>query len=99
MTVDTGAGTYSKTADYYFMGQFSRFVPRGSIALSTTGSYDYGGGQKVEAQAFAQSDGTRVVVIQNGFNNDIDLTVTFKSGETWTGPLHAESLTTWLLPS
>lgn len=99
MTVDTGAGTYSKTPDYYFIGQFSRFVPRGSIALQTTGSYDYGNGQKVEAQAFSQPDGTRIVVIQNGFNNAMDVTVTFKSGQTWTGPLHAQSLTTWLLSS
>lgn len=99
VTVDTSAGTYKKTADYFYLAQFSRFLPRGSIALSTSGSYDYGNGNKIEAQAFVQPDGTRVVVIQNGFDNEVDLTISFNSGETWSGPLYSESLTTWLLPS
>ncbi|KAH8705692.1 glycoside hydrolase superfamily [Talaromyces proteolyticus] len=98
VTVDTSSGSYSKTADYYWLAQFSRFLPRGSIALSTGGSYDYGNGDKVEAQAFVQPDGTRVVVIQNGFNNAVEVTVAFSSGETWSGPLYSQSLTTWLLP-
>jgi glucan endo-1,6-beta-glucosidase len=99
VTVDTSAGTYTKTADYYWIAQFSRFIPRGSIALSTTGGYDYGDGDKIEGQAFVQSDGTRVLVIQNGFDNDVELTVNFTSGEQWSGPLYSQSLTTWLLPS
>ena len=96
--VDTSAGTYSKTLDYYFMGQFSRYVPRGAIALSTTGSYDYGSGSKIEVAAFLNTDGSRTLVIQNGFGNGVYLTVTFQSGETWSGPLYTQSLTTWLLP-
>ncbi|OKL62582.1 Endo-1,6-beta-D-glucanase [Talaromyces atroroseus] len=99
VTVDTSAGTYTKTADFYWIAQFSRFIPRGSIALSTTGSYDYGNGDKIEGQAFVQPDGTRVLVIENGFDNDVELTVNFTSGETWSGPLYSQSLTTWLLPS
>jgi O-glycosyl hydrolase len=96
--VDTSAGTYSKTLDYYFIGQFSRFVPRGAIALSTTGSYDYGNGDKIEVAAFLNPDSSRTIVIQNGFGNPVYLTVTFNSGETWSGPLYTESLTTWILP-
>ncbi|OAF61978.1 hypothetical protein VC83_01722 [Pseudogymnoascus destructans] len=78
VVVDTGAGTYSKTLDYYLMGQFSRFVPRGATALSTTGSKDYGGGQKFEAMSFVEADGSRTVVVQNTFGNEVFLTVTFK---------------------
>ena len=96
--VDTGAGTYSKTLDYYLMGQFSRFVPRGAINLATTGSYDYGNGGKFEATAFVEADGSRTVVIQNNFSNSVYLTVTFNSGETWSGPVYTQSLTTWQLP-
>jgi hypothetical protein len=98
VTVNTNAGTYSKTLDYYLMGQFSRFVPRGSINLATTGSHDYGGGSKFEATAFVEADGSRTVVIQNNFANSVYLTVTFKSGETWSGPVYTKSLTTWQLP-
>ncbi|KAL1966116.1 hypothetical protein VTN77DRAFT_4864 [Rasamsonia byssochlamydoides] len=96
--VDTTAGTYSKTPDYYFMGQFSRFVPRGAIALNTTGSWDYGNGQKLEVAAFLNPDNSRTLVIENGFGNPVYVTVTFNSGETWSGPLYTESVTTWVLP-
>lgn len=96
--VDTGAGTYTKTLDYYLMGQFSRFVPRGAINLATTGSYDYGGGSKFEATAFLNPDGSRTVVIQNNFGNSVYVEVTFKSGDTWSGPVYMQSLTTWQLP-
>ncbi|OBT84343.1 hypothetical protein VE02_07266 [Pseudogymnoascus sp. 03VT05] len=98
VVVDTGAGTYSKTLDYYLMGQFSRFVPRGATALATTGSKDYGGGQKFEAMSFLEADGSRTVVIQNNFGNEVFLTVTFKGGEAWSGKVYKESLTTWQLP-
>lgn len=81
------------------MSQFSRFVPRGAINLATTGSYDYGGGSKFEGTAFLNSDGSRTVILQNNFNNQVDVTVTFKSGETWTGPVYAQSVTTWQLPA
>jgi O-glycosyl hydrolase len=97
--VDTSAGTYSLTIDFYIMAQFSRFVSSGAIALSTTGSYDYGSGSKVEAQAFVNSDGSRVLVIENGFDNDVYLTTTFNSGDEWSGNLVAQSVTTWTLPS
>lgn len=97
--VDTSAGTYSLTIDYYIMAQFSRFVGKGATALNTTGSYDYGNGQKIEAQAFLNSDGSRVLVVENGFDNDVYLTTTFGSGDQWSGPLYAQSVTTWTLPS
>lgn len=98
ITVDTSAGTYSKTLDYYLVGQFSRFVPSGSINLATTGSHDYGGGSKFEATAFVESDGSRTVVIQNNFGNPVYLTVTFASGDEWSGEVYTESVTTWQLP-
>lgn len=97
IVVDTNTGTYTKTVDYYMMGQFSKFMPRGATVLSTTGSFDYGGGQKVESTASANPDGTTTVVIQNGFNNEIYVTVTMASGKTWSGPLIAQSVTTWVL--
>ena len=99
VTIDTGAGTYTPQIDYYMMGQFSKFIPKGATILSTTGSYDYGNNQKVEATASVNPDGTRTVVIENGFNNEVYVTVTTGSGETWSGPLYAQSVVTWLLPA
>lgn len=33
---------YTLTNDYYYLGQFSKFLKRGSIVLAGTGNYDYG---------------------------------------------------------
>jgi len=96
--VDLAAGTYIKTLDYYFFGQFSKFIQRGSTALATTGSYDFNPGNGVQTIAFLNADKSRTIVIYNGFGNDVYVTIAFKSGETWSGPLYYYSLTTWVLP-
>lgn len=97
--VDITAGTYVKTLDYYFFGQFSKFIQRGSTALATTGSYDFNPGSGIQVVAFLNADKTRTLVIYNGFGNNVYVTVAFKGGETWSGPLYFYSVTTWLLPS
>ncbi|KAI9690522.1 MAG: Endo-1,6-beta-D-glucanase neg1 [Bathelium mastoideum] len=98
-TVDTSAGTYTLQVDYYMLGQFSKFIPRGASVLDGTGSYDYGNGQKVEAVATLNPDNTRTIVVENTFDQDIWLSVTMQSGEgTWNGPITANGVTTWLLP-
>jgi glucan endo-1,6-beta-glucosidase len=96
--INTSAGTYSLTLNYYSMAQFSRYVSSGATALDTSGSWDYGSGQKLEAQAFVNPDGSRVLVVENGFDNDVYLTTSFQSGDEWSGPLYAQSVTTWVLP-
>ena len=98
MTVNSTARTYTKTADYYFMGQFSRYLLRNATVLATSGNYDYGNGAKIESTAVVNADGSRTVVVQNGFGSDVFLKIAFKSGDTWSGPLYQQSLTTWLLP-
>ena len=98
-TVDTGAGTYELQVDYYMLGQFSKFIPRNAIVLDGTGSYDYGNGQKVEAVGTLNPDGTRTIVVENTFDEDIWLSVTMGSGEgTWNGQITANGVTTWILP-
>jgi hypothetical protein len=96
------------TNDYYYLGQFSKFLQRGSTVLASTGSYDYGSGggityqssgSGVEVVATLNTDGTRTVVVYNGFGNGVELTIQFQSGETWSGPLYEYSITTWLLPA
>lgn len=98
-TVDTAAGTYEFTIDYYMLGQFSKFIPRGATVLSGTGSYTYSSGQGVQSVATVNPDGSRTVVIENKFDNDVYVTLTTSSGETWSGNIYTESVVTWLLPA
>ncbi|KAJ5620399.1 beta-1-6-glucanase [Penicillium lagena] len=96
--VDPATGTYKKTTDYYMMGQFSKFVPRGAIALSTSASFDVEIEEKIATAAFLNPDHSRTVVIYNGFPQDGNATVNFASGESWTGQVYQKSVVTWTLP-
>ncbi|CCG80914.1 putative Beta-1,6-glucanase [Taphrina deformans PYCC 5710] len=98
VVVDTAAGTYTHSLDYYMMGQFSKFIHRGAVALTTTGSYDYGHNAKFQAQAFLNPDGSKVVVIENTFAGDhLHLTVTLKGGAVYSGKVLGEAVTTWVI--
>ncbi|KAJ5917886.1 glucan endo-1-6-glucosidase BGN16.3 [Penicillium verhagenii] len=92
-------GTYTFQTAYYMIAQFSKFIPTGAIVLSGTGSYTYTGGNGLQSVASLNPDGTRSVVIENTFDNDIYLTLTTESGEEWSGDIPSESVTTWVLPA
>ncbi|KAL7622656.1 hypothetical protein AAE478_008169 [Parahypoxylon ruwenzoriense] len=96
--VDQNAGTYEYTVDYYMLAQFSKFIPKGATILSGTGSYSYDGYAGIQSVASRNPDGTRTVVIENTFGNDIYVTLNTSSGEQWSGNLLAGSVTTWILP-
>jgi len=100
---------YFLTNDYYYLGQFSKFLQRGATVLNTLGgNYDYGSGggisyqssgEGVESVTTLNADGSRTSVIYNGFGNVVYVTLTFRTGDVWSGPLYPRSVTTWLLPS
>ncbi|CAI7635296.1 unnamed protein product [Penicillium pancosmium] len=92
-------GSYTFETAYYMMAQFSKFIPVGATILSGNGSYTYSGGGGVQSVASLNPDGTRSVVIENLFDNDIYLTLNTKSGEEWSGDIPSESVTTWVLPA
>ncbi|KAK3380917.1 beta-1,6-glucanase Neg1 [Podospora didyma] len=96
--VDTSTNTYDFAIDYYMMGQFSKFMPKGATVLAGTGSWTYPDGTGIESVASANPDGTRTVVIKSKFGNDVVVTVNTKSGETWSGRVYANSVVTWVLP-
>ncbi|KAK5625916.1 hypothetical protein RRF57_001632 [Xylaria bambusicola] len=96
--VDQSRGTYDFTIDYYTLAQISKFIPKGAVILAGTGSYSYEGYAGIQSVASRNPDGTRTVVIENTFGNDVYVTVTAKSGEVWSGNLLARSVTTWVLP-
>jgi len=98
--VDRSAGTYQKTQDYYNVGQFSKFVRKGAVALSGSGSYTWPDGTGVQATQYRNPDGSRVVVMVNKIYNDLKQTqVTFSGGDVWHGLLPARSVTTWIIPA
>lgn len=96
--VDEAAGTYEYTVDYYVLAQFSKFIPKGATILSGTGSYSYEGYTGIQSVASLNPDGTRTVVIENTFGNDVQITLETSSGETWNGNVFANSVVTWILP-
>lgn len=91
-------GVYTLNSAYYMMAQFSKFMPPGAIVLSGTGSYTYSSAKGIQSVASLNPDGTRTVVIENTFNNDVYVTVTLKSGIQWSGDVPT-SVVTWILPS
>lgn len=91
-------GTYTLQTAYYMLAQYSAFIPSGATILNTTGSYTYEDGSGIESIASLNPDGSRTVVIQNTFDNDIYLTLNTTSGEQWSGSIPTESAVTWVLP-
>ncbi|PWY76025.1 glucan endo-1,6-glucosidase BGN16.3 [Aspergillus sclerotioniger CBS 115572] len=93
------ADSYTLNTAYYMMAQFSKFMPSGAIVLNGSGSYTYSNGGGIQSVASLNPDGTRTVVIENTFSNDIYLTLSTESGEEWSGNIPSESVTTWVLPA
>jgi O-glycosyl hydrolase len=92
-------GGYTFNPAYYMMAQFSKFMPPGAIVLSGTGSYTYSNGGGVQSVASLNPDGTRTVVVENTFSNDIYITLSTNSGQEWSGNIPSQSVTTWVLPA
>lgn len=97
VTIENGGYTFQPA--YYMMAQFSRFMPPGAVVLNGSGSYTYSGGGGVQSVASLNPDGTRSVVIENTFSNDVYVSVSTASGEEWSGNVPSESVTTWVLPA
>ncbi|KAK1237301.1 hypothetical protein MKX08_002926 [Trichoderma sp. CBMAI-0020] len=99
VTVSPDGSSYKKEIDYYMMGQFSKFIPRGAVVVDGTGSYLYSDNTGMEAVGTLNPDGTRTVVIQNRFNKEIWVQVgTESEGQTWNARVPALSVTSWILP-
>lgn len=100
ITVDPNSGSYTKTIDYYMMGQFSKYIPKGARVVDGTGSYLFPDGSGMESVATVNPDGSRTVVIQNRYGKDIwvELGTQTDGGRTWNGRVKAKSVTTWILP-
>ncbi|KAI7969646.1 hypothetical protein EIK77_000893 [Talaromyces pinophilus] len=96
---DRNAATdYTFNLSYYIMSQFSKFIPPGARILETDGSAVDDNGDGIQAVASLNPDGSRTVVIENTFGNDVNVTVYLNSGVAWVGNVPNSSVTTWVLP-
>jgi O-glycosyl hydrolase len=99
--VDHSSQTYELTRDFYALGQFSRFVRKGAVALngSVSGSSAFlASSALLEITQYLNSDGCRVVVFSHKSPADCVVQLHFASGDTWWGTLPARSVATWVLP-
>ncbi|KAK3379223.1 glycoside hydrolase family 30 protein [Lasiosphaeria ovina] len=102
VVVDVGSDTYELQVDYYMMAQFSKFIPKDSIVLS---SNDETCGEacdlhkSLEAVVTLSPDGSRVAVIVNKLANDTYVTLHTTGNQTWSGLVYGASVVTWVLPA
>jgi O-glycosyl hydrolase len=99
--VDNASKTYELTRDFYALGQFSRFVRRGSVALngsSTNSSAVPGTSPYLETTQYMDPAGGRVIVFSHKAAIDSVVQLDFASGDSWWGTLPARSVATWVLP-
>jgi glucosylceramidase len=96
--------SYTKTNDYYMIGQFSRFIRRAAInfAISDGGNEgEYFSDRQFYAIATQNLDGSWVVVFMNNYGRDQNVVLQFTGNEDflWQGVIPNGTVVTWLLPS
>jgi hypothetical protein len=95
--------TYTLTNDYYLIGQFSRFIRRGSInhkvlvgELGKEGTFV----NEFYIIAVQNPDKGWAVVFLNNLGRDEPVRLSFTNSSTvWEGVIPAVTVTTWILPS
>ena len=83
------AGDFTIQSEYYYIGQFSRFIRPGAVRI---GSSVWGGG--AEVTAFENTDGSRVAVVLNRTEKELPVTVTESGEEGWSFALAPHSIAT-----
>ena len=86
--------SYTLTADYYSLGQFSKFVQKGARYRAVDGGHVYDDNTGVETVGFKNPDGSLVVVVLNKFSNALEITLDVGGGDELVTTLAARSVTT-----
>jgi glucan endo-1,6-beta-glucosidase len=96
------SSTYTKTNDYYMIGQFSRFIRRGSVNYKVVSgvegtTYDP---NWFDLIAIQNPDMSWAIVFMNNFGDDQDVVLSFtEGGFEWEGTVPNATVVTWLIPS
>ncbi|KAH9826976.1 glycoside hydrolase family 30 protein [Teratosphaeria destructans] len=94
---------YTKTNDYFMVGQFSRFVRRGAVVYDVP--VGNAGSILVPNQfwvlPFKNPDDSWAVVFMNNLTEDVTVQMDFtqNSGAYWEGVIPLHTVVTWLIPS
>ncbi|PBP17600.1 glycoside hydrolase family 30 protein [Diplocarpon rosae] len=96
--------TYTKTHDYYMMGQFSRFIRRGSRNYVVRQGIEYGAGTTEAPQflliSIQNPDESWAIVFLNNYGTDQDVELSFVTHpeSVWYGTIPDLTVVTWLIP-
>lgn len=97
-----GSRTYTKTNDYYMVGQFSRYIRRGAVNYKVLTGVE---GTTLDPAWFdliavKNPDSSWTVVFMNNMGSDQDVVLSFtEGGFEWEGTIPNATVVTWLLPS
>lgn len=93
--------TYTKTHDYYMIGQFSRYVRRGGVNYNIqTGWQGSQSSNQFYIMAVQNPDHSWAVIFLNTLGSDQDVVLSFtEGGQVWEGTVPNLAVTTWLLPA
>ncbi len=89
VTIDPATGAVTRNADYYALGHASRFVRQGAVRIQSNS--DMGGMKDV---AFANPDGSKVLVVLNGGAAERTFTV-WSGGHSFSSTLPAGAVATY----
>lgn len=93
--------TFTKTNDYYMVGQFSRFVRRGAINYNVVAGIEGNAltTNQFYVMAVKNPDGSWAVIFMNNAGSDQEVVLSFTGGgNVWQGTVPNSTVTTWLLP-
>ena len=95
--------TYTKTNDYYMIGQFSRFVRRGATNYPVVQGNEGNAltSNQLYIMAVQNPDKSWAVIFMNNLVSDQEVVLSFtgNGGQYWQGTVPKTTVTTWLLPS
>lgn len=95
VTVDNTAGTAAYNAEYYVLGQASKFVKPGAVRLD---SNTFGSGN-VEDVAFRNPDGSTAMVVLNADASNAHTFGVSENGQSFTYTLPAKAVATFTWPA
>ncbi|MHA6757199.1 RICIN domain-containing protein [Streptacidiphilus sp. PAMC 29251] len=95
VTVDNGNGTASYNAEYYGLGQASKFVKPGAVRID---SNTFGSGN-IEDVAFKNPDGSTALLVENADTSNAHTFGVNQSGQSFTYTLPAKSVATFTWPA
>ncbi|KAK3620620.1 hypothetical protein LTR56_023279 [Elasticomyces elasticus] len=95
--------TYTKTHDYYMIGQFSRFVRRGGVNYQVLQGNEGNAlsSNQLYIMAVQNPDRSWAVIFMNNLQSDQEVVLSFSAehGQFWEGIVPKMTVTTWLIPS